>query len=523
MAFGSIKASLDAAAAAARAAAERAAKLAAEVAAKVAAKGAQVQAKVELAPRRSGAVDTFEAKPAVASASLTGLSPCVDVDALDQALTDAKSELDQAKAVVDENNKKLSQQLARLGPGLTEEQKKEYIAKFREAHAEEYQAYEAATAKLGEVLKQASALPDLRPSTTLRALDAAKALAGTPEGAEDAKSFAVAVAKKLEVNPNFFTGGLNNVSQADAERQLNDIVSTAVPNIYANELRLANGDPSAAGDAFAAKVEGLERLRVFSSSAEPIKKGIEALKRGDLGALQAIDGNNRFGKAFQIAGVALSIAKLASGADISATDYLQTLASTGKDGAELLALGMKALASSSAVSRAVGQGLETGAAFCTRIAPGLAVAANALQTSLDLAKLASKDGNLGDLVAVVGDAAATVGSVLTLTGVGAPVAVPLQVVGAVLGKAGNMMSDGINREQDVADQRRILEQMGLGELADPLSRVDPEAMKILGEAMSPEEVQELVRRNPDGFTSAYAAREYLAIRNRTAGYPAARG
>ena len=61
------------------------------------------------------------------------------------------------------------------------------------------------------------------------------------------------------------------------------------------------------------------------------------------------------------------------------------------------------------------------------------------------------------------------------------------------------------------------------ERAAPLAKVDPGALKVLREAMSPDEVQKLLVRNPDGFTSEYAAREYLAIRNRTAGNPWARG
>lgn len=512
--------------AAAKAAAAQAAKAAAAEAAKraVAASGKDSFVPRTAVPTKAwmGVRDTFEPGPCVEKPKVERASS-EQVQAADQTLSTAKTDYDAAKAKVDEHNKKLSQQLGRIGPGLTDEQKKAYIQQFRADHADDYAAYEAATTRLGDALKQAAELPNMPPSTTLRAMEAAKALASTPEGAAAAKDFAVAVAKKLEANPDYFTGGLNNVSADMAKQELNAIVSRAIPNLYANELRLANGDPKAAGDAFAAQVEGIERLRVFASSAEPIQKGIAALKAGDFEALKSLDKGNAFGKAFAVAGVALGIAKLASGADIAATDYLQSVAALGKDGAELLATGMKALASSARVGAQVANGLETGASFLTRIAPGLGVAANALQTVVDAGKLLGGNGNTGDAVAVVGDAMATVGSVLACTVIGEPVAVPLQVVGTVIGKVGNMMSDATNRAQDVAEQQLLLEKIGLGERAAPLAKVDPGALKVLREAMSPEEVQKLLVRNPDGFTSEYAAREYLAIRNRTAGNPWARG
>lgn len=526
----STNSSAEALARAAREAAERAAKAAAERAARLA-----EAAKQAVAAKLSGKLDGFETAPQQAvtnrpqvdsfqpavTASMSSLRD-TSFDAIDSKLAAAQTEFDDSKSKVDALNKKLSQQLGKLGPGLTDEQKKAYIKQFRDENAGEYQRYEAATKQLGEVLTEAGTLDDMPPATTLRAMTAAKALAATPEGATAAKDFAVQVAKKLEANPGYFKGGLNNLSADQAERELNEIVSTAVPNLYANELRLANGDPKAAGNALAVQLEGIERLRVFSSSAEPIKKGIEALQTGDFAALKTLDRGNLFGKSFQAAGVALGIAKLASGADLSAQDYLQTLAAVGKDGTELIAMGMKALSSTSKIAASVSDALETG--WAARLAPGLGVAANALQTSLDYAKASSPDGNHGDYIAVAGDALATAGSVLALTGVGEVAALPMQIIGTGIGKVGNMMSDSINHERDVAEAKTRLLAIGLSEeQAEQLARADPGALQVLSSRYGPEQLRELLVRNPNAFTSEYAAREYLAISQRTAGYPYARG
>jgi hypothetical protein len=513
----------------------------------------EVKGEASVAVKPDKTTDSFQAKTnPTAAVTPTVVAPAASVDEADKALSTAQTEFNRTKGAVESNNKKLNQQLARVGPALTPDQKKAYIAQFRADHAEDYAANAAATTKLAEALKFASTLPAMPPSTTLRALEAAKALAATPEGAEAAKDFAQSVATKVEANPNYFIGGLNNLPHDQAVKELNTIVSTALPNIYSEQLRLADGDPKAAGAAFAAKVEGLERLRVFSSNGATLKVGIDALKAGDLKTLEGLEKNTPFGKCFAIAGVALSIAKLSSGADIDASDYLQTVTSLGKDGAELLATGMKVLASNARVGADVAEGLTAGASFLSRIAPGLGIAANSIQTVIDAGKLLGGEGNSGDAVAVVGDAMATVGSILSCTVIGEPIALPLQLIGAVIGKVGNMMSDSLNREQDIADTQKVLEETGLGDDAsriahsDPAAvqtlatvmtpeevqqvlrqcpdpRLSPEALKVLSDAMPPDEVKRLIMRNPDGFTSEYAAREYLAIRNRPYGYPAAHG
>src|SRR6185312_10162690 len=162
-------------------------------------------------------------------------------------LSSAKGKYDDAKDKVNEDNETLSTELARLGPSLTDEQKQKYIDEFHKKHQADYDNAANAAKALGAALNLVgpSALKNFSPDAARAALDAALELAQTPQGAEGAANFVKLVAN----NPD---SGLYNALRAqlggdDAVKgTLQDIVNKAVPNLYANDLSAAGGDPSAA-------------------------------------------------------------------------------------------------------------------------------------------------------------------------------------------------------------------------------------------------------------------------------------
>jgi len=411
----------------------------------------------------------------------------------------ARGEFNQAKSNVDANNQRLQQELSRLGPNLSEAQKQQYIRDFNAQPQvkADLETLQKASKNLGAVIEKVATSPDASPETIQKAADAATELAKSPVGAVEAKNFA---AKLLE------QPGLSDA----LKKQLEDTIQTAVPNVYAEMLRQSGGDPKAAAEKFAAQFEFLEQNRNVFSNLQPLQRAVDALKAGDLAALKELGTDAKFGKTFKALGVMFSVAKLAGGPDADAQAFVKEVANAGKEGLELLAEALKSYGDVFKQAKYAG-GASTAANLIEKFTPGLALVANSISMNMDAVKLQSRNGNWGDLVSLIGNATATLGSALELTGIGAPPGKLLQTIGSITAGVGGLISM-VKSEQQVTDEMRSLlaKQPELEGIGEQLMNRD---VKRLAEStgMSAEEVQQFIRTSPELFANDNTLRRFVNI------------
>lgn len=135
-------------------------------------------------------------------------------------------------------------------------------------------------------------------------------------------------------------GGDDGVKSA-----LHDVLKDAIPNLYAHNVTESGGNVESATTKLKDQLEKIETSKVVGADANAIKDGLTVLskasQKGDFKALEEL-GNGGLGSAFKGAGVVIGIAKAANGGQ-DPTAYVQTLASTGKEGCELIAAATKSL------------------------------------------------------------------------------------------------------------------------------------------------------------------------------------
>ncbi len=411
----------------------------------------------------------------------------------------ARGDFNQAKSNVEANNQRLQQELSRLGPNLSEAQKQQYIRDFNAQPQvkADLEALSKAAKNLGATLEKVATSTDATPETLQLAVDSAKELAKSPVGAVAAKDFA---AKLLE------KGGVTDAQKASLE----DTIQDSAPNVYADMLRQSGGDPKAAAERFAAQFEFLEQNRNVFSNLQPLQKAVDALRTGELSGLREIGTDNKFGKTFKALGVMFSVAKLAGGPDAEAQTYIKEVSNAGKEGLELLAEAMKRYGEVFKEAKYAG-GVSTAGSLIEKFTPGLALVANSISMNMDAVKLNSRNGNWGDLVSLIGNATATLGSALEVTGVGVGPGKLLQAVGAITAGVGGLVSM-VKSEQQVTDEMRSLlgKQPELEGITEPLMNRD---VKRLAEStgLSPEDVQRFVRTSPELFANEGTLRRFVNI------------
>lgn len=402
----------------------------------------------------------------------------------------AKSKYDTAKANVEQNNQRLQQQLGRLGPNLTEAQRQQYVRDFNnqpqvKADLEQLQQ---SSKDLGAVLEKVASSPESKPETIQLATEAAKELAKSPTGAVEAKDAAVALIKRLQTEPGIVA------DPAGLQTQLEQVIQDSAPNVYQEMLRRSGGDRNAAAQNFAAQFDFLEQNRNIFSNLQPLQKAVDAIRNDDLNALKDIGSDNKFSKTFRSLGLAFSVAKLAGGPNDDAEAFIKEVANGGKEGLELLAEVMKTYGKGLQLSRNAER-----AALIEKFTPGLALVANALSTHMDIVKYQSRNGNWGDLVSLIGNATATLGSAMEVTGIGAAPGKLLQTIGSITAGIGGLASTFANESAMNEEMRSMLaKQPELDGIHDQLLQRD---VTRLAEktGMSGEDVQRLIRTNPELF------------------------
>lgn len=408
-------------------------------------------------------------------------------------LSAAKTEYDDAKEVVDRNKGRLAEELKRIGPGLTPRQKEAYIKAYEAEHAPELAKAKEAATQLAAVLNETKG--QLDPTGAKLAMDTAKALAKTPEGAETAKNFV----KELSNNPDspLYKGLVESQGVEEVTKQLQETLGAAIPNLYAEALKSTDGDPDAAAAKLKQGLDGLDSGKGVLGNMEAFNKGLDALLANDTAALKAMDSANPLSNALKVAGVMLGIAKVANG-----TAEAQDVLGAGKDGIEVTALAMEALAKTLPTDGSLASAATTGSKWLNKLAPGIGMVASAMSAAADFKALCT-DPNAGDLLKLVGNAMSTVGGALALTGVGEVVAVPLQVVGGLITATGGIVSQ--LREENIIteESKKLLRASGVDEaFIQQLTSASPKALRTLEETgMSPEQVQELMSKHPEVFSN----------------------
>jgi hypothetical protein len=409
-------------------------------------------------------------------------------------LSAAKTEYDDAKEVVDRSNGRLAQELKRIGPGLTKKQKEEYIKAYEKAHAPELAKAKEAAQKLAATLNETKGMLS-DPAGSKLALDSAKALAKTPEGAETAKNFV----KEVSTNPDspIYKALVESQGVEETNKQLQETLGAAIPNLLSEALKSTDGDPQAAAAKLKQSLDGLDSAKGIIGNLEGYNKGIEALAKGDFAALKAMDSDNPISNALKVAGVMIGIAKVANG-----TAEAQDVLGTGKDGMEVTALAMEALAKTLPQDGSLAAAAGAGSKWLSKLAPGIGMVASALSTAADF-KALCKDPNAGDALKMIGNAMSTVGGALALTGIGEVVAVPLQVVGGLITATGGIVSQ-LREESIISEEsKQLLRDSGVDEaFITQLTSASPKALRTLEESgMSPEQVQELMSKHPEVFSN----------------------
>ena len=351
-------------------------------------------------------------------------------------------ELDEANAKVEANKAELNEQLRRLGPHLSEAQKKEYIKTFEADHQADTEKAAEAAKKLSETLNEArTASPRASPSELLAA---AKSLAKSPEGAQAAKDYVKDLATHPD-SPEYQSLVKETGSVEAANKALQDTLKEAIPNLALKGLEDSNGDPKAAAEFVKRELETLETAKGIVGDVSQVGKAMDLLANGgDFKALKDM-GAGPYGDTLKVAGTIIGIAKVANG-----TASPQDVLGLTKDSAELTATALKSF------------GKVAAGEFLEKIAGPLGVVAGVFSMSDDVAAL-MKDGKKGDALKLVGDALSTAGAVCACTGAGAPVGAILAVAGTALTVAGSIVNMKQEESDRSAEELSILKRIGVDE------------------------------------------------------------
>ncbi|WP_235685315.1 phage tail tape measure protein [Corallococcus silvisoli] len=425
---------------------------------------------------------------AAPAAAATGATT---VDEARTNLVDAKQSYDDAHKKTAELNEKLNQELAKLGPALTDAQKQQYVQEFRESHPDEFAAEEAAAKKLNDALNDPKLLEAAKnnPDVAKESVDAAKSLAESPQ----AKGALEWAAKAMDPQ------GPAGTAFEGLKDQIDEDVTAPALSTAAGQLLTENG-----GDAQAA----LKALTELTQPLVPLSKGGAALKNGIQTIKAALDSGDpnplrqlsqsggKLGTALAGVGVAFGLASAAT--DAARGEWgkvVKDLANAGRSGAQAAAAVMRTLGESGRIAAQTG---EKAAQFLSRLAPALGVVANSVVLAEHFKDFLD-DPSVGGGVQAFGDAVAVVGAGLgtVLPGVGQIV----EGVGLVLSALGGLIVGKEKQEALDNESEGILKQMGMDpDVAKTLAHGDeqPERLsKDLG--LSPEQIQDVAKRYPTLF------------------------
>ncbi|MCC6337386.1 MAG: hypothetical protein IT380_25740 [Myxococcales bacterium] len=428
--------------------------------------------------------------------------------AANEQLRAMKGEYDAAHQAVLEKEQRLAQELAAMGPALTDDQRSKFIQAFRSdpANAEAYGREAAAAKALADHLSaNKAALLDAAtrdPRARQELYDTLKALADSGQG-KTALEFAV----EIQRDPSSPLGqAFASYTSFDDE-----ITMKALPGAAA-QLLAEGADPQSALAQIKALVAPLSSAWKVKIGATDLGKAWTAIEEAALGKYEGLatlarewDGKPGPMKLLSALGVAFGAAgatnQLAQGNYLAA---LKGFASAGQGGLELLAGATKSLADAGKLAQFGEQGLRF-ASFAERLAPGLGVVASATAFVLDLQAATRDGGNLGYAVAALGDALGVLGSAMEVFPLTAPAGVLVSGIGAIISGVGGLVGLIIDGNELKDEQRRFLEAAGVPEpMRSTLLEADREQVEQLRQlGLTPEQIQQLATNYPQLVQSSH--------------------
>lgn len=416
---------------------------------------------------------------AIASSGLASVGTVrvadVDPTAVTRAtgeITGATSAYDAARSAVQAADQRMAEELALLGPSLTEDERNDFIAAFRAdpRYADVYANEAAAAAHLESVLEQhrdtieaycdSTAYAHSRPETeyagfgAMAVMDGYRALAGSSRP-EAATRFAAAALADPSSAFNFANEiaakiGYNALSLADV---LAAAVAGSIPAYMAAN---PSATPQQAVEALRDQLGLAGDLHLLGNKTATLNEALDAVLaagRGNLGPLLEMEslGTSRLGGAFGAAGLAIAILS-----GTTAEDELGRLTAVVmgvEEGANLIN-GM--LTTFNDMTRRA----LPGSTLLGRIAAG----ASGLGAMLDMmSTFGNGNGiNAGD-AANLGANAVSIGAslALVLNPATAPVTVPLAAAAGLIAWGASLVSSGIEGRQLRDDVAGRLESVGI--------------------------------------------------------------
>lgn len=386
----------------------------------------------------------------------------------------------------------LQAELAELEGVITPDQKAAYIAEFQARHEDVYTA-EAATARELE----GAIRPNIPTLNAMAAADSNGARATEVTAAMSALASSPVPAVAVEWASQIFQDGsplaqTYSFNRADIER---DVVQRGLPGTMAQYQAQAGGDPNATLQ----KMEELygqfqlsqqlfespESFREAMATGREFLDAMSAAKNGDPSQLRALltapgelEGLSPFGAGVAAMGLAYGMLTITNANDLG--EFVKGVANASQAGLELVAGTIGTLSETGRLARIIGQeGAESAARFATfasqRLIPAIGLGLNALSTVESFQSL-MREGGVGNLVSLIGNATSTLGSAISLFPPAMPVGKLFELAGAVVAFIGGLITGHEQAEAFNQEQQEILAKIFSNpSLSPPWLANDPEA------------------------------------------------
>ncbi len=433
-------------------------------------------------------------------------------DRLKYDVSSPKVLFDKAHQASVEKDKRLAELLAEAGP-LTPEQQAAFIQAYRN-DPQNQQVYKAEADAAKALADHLNANKDAllfaagrSPEAAQQLYDSLKALKDAGQG-RTALEFALAI----QSDPN---SAVAKAFDKFADFKT-DFTQEAIAAASAQLLANHDGDPQGAFDELKALIDRYKPDWAISGVVG-LKEGYEAIRQviseGRYDRLNHITAN--FDKASPVlkglaaAGIVFGAVSGANAANRG--DYAEAVnrfAMAGSGSAKLLAAATKSLADAGKLA-AYGDSALSFARFSSKLAPGLAIAANATAAVSDGGKLFG--GDLSYFVSFVGDVVGVIGGALEFTPL-APAGLLLQGGGALLTVVGGIITGNAEEKAFQAEQNKYLEAAGIGNgnTRSALINSDPEQVKqLLALGLTPAQIQDLATSYPQLLESHHGYGPYV--------------
>jgi len=428
-----------------------------------------------------------------------------------------------AKKDSSQMDQRLAQEMAKVGPGLTDAQRKDYVAAFKKEHTEVYGKERRAAGHLADVVErdrhtlERQAL-DCSSQKGASSTDAAKAVArGLGDLADSSQARrAVKVAGEL-LGDGKGIQALMGAGGAELKGAFDKVAERALPRAAGSAMAHAEDNPSA--------MKQIEQMiKPFTTAGSAYKAGkktgealgaLRAASKGDYQALETLAKSwashkpSALEKGMAAVGVMFGAAGAAK--DRNFASAVNALSKT-KTGVEVLGKSVNGLAQAGRVAEELGKAGK----IAGRFAPGVGAILNLAQAGIDWNQ-ARQGGHPGSYVAAVGDLVSAAGAAVEAFGPpGAVVGAIVNGIGTAFSIAGSAINAIFGHHEESASHeasRLLHDDLGFGkDTAHALAYSGSEAMQSARKyGLSPKQVQGLAAEYPHLLTNYYELNRFQAI------------